>query len=90
MAVIYHGWSEYAAAQVCAETETWVLPVTVNCYNHVFFCFTPVKGPIKTSPLTTDCHQQFASSPKQSYIHFLNGFTLPDYPLGMPNESHVE
>lgn len=65
------------------------LPLTVNCYCHPL-CYKAAEGVIKTSSLTADCHQQFTASPKQPYSHFLNGFNLPDYPIGLPNDSCVE
>lgn len=92
MLVMHHGWTEWDKLRQwhkCTLTKPEFLPVTVNCCSH-FLCYKAVKGAIKTSLLTADCHQQFATSPKQPYSHFLNGFNLPDYPVGLPNDSLVE
>lgn len=62
------------------SNKTWIWPVTVNRYSH-HLCCKAVKGAIRTSLLTADCHQQFATSPKQSYSHFLNGLICQNTPL---------
>lgn len=92
MLVMHHGWTEWD------EFEQWhkrTLKQNLTLSSHCSFpqsssSYKGIKGPIKTSLLTSDCHQQFATAPKQPYPHFVNGFNLPDYPAGLPNDSHVE
>lgn len=52
--------------------KTWVLPATLNRCSH-YLCCKAVKGAIRTSLLIAYSHQQFVTSPKLPYSHFLNG-----------------